>query len=59
MIQEELNYKPTVADPDVYQKAETTSDGKEYYSYLVVYVDDILSIHENPNIILDKLGTMF
>ena len=59
VICEELTYQPTVVDPDVYRKAEATSDGREYYSYMVLYVDDIPSIHENPKIILDKLGTMF
>ena len=59
VIRDELKYQPTVADPDVYRKAEVTSDRREYYSYLVIYVDDILSITENPKIVLDKLGTIF
>jgi hypothetical protein len=58
-IREDLGYKPTVADPDVYMKAETKPDGTKYYSYLIVYVDDILSIHAKPKIIMDKVGSLF
>ena len=32
----------------MYLRAEKDEDGKEYYSYLVVYVDDVLSIHKDP-----------
>lgn len=27
-------------------------DGNEYYSYLVVYVDDVLCIHKDPDSVL-------
>ena len=58
-IREDLGYKPTVADPDVYLKPETKPDGTKYYSYLIVYVDDILCIHEHPKKTMDKIGTLF
>ena len=36
----------------MYLRAEKDEDGNEYYSYLVVYVDDILSIHKDPGKLL-------
>jgi hypothetical protein len=58
-IREDLGYAPTVADPDVYLKPETKPDGTKYYSYLIVYVDDILCIHDQPKRIMDKIGSLF
>ena len=50
-----LEYKSCLADPDLWMKAEVRSDGVEYYSYILNYVDDILVIHEKPRPILDKI----
>ena len=50
-----LDYKPCLADPDLWMKAEVRSDGEEYYSYILNYVDDILVIHEKPRPILDRI----
>ena len=48
-----LGYDPCVgADNNIYLRTEKTSDGREYYSYLVVYVDDVLCIHKDPGKIL-------
>ena len=58
-IQSDLGYTPTKADPDVYRRIEHRPDGSAYYSYLVVYVDDVLCIHHNPKIPMDKLGNLF
>ena len=30
-------------------KAKIRSDGSKYYAYLIVYVDDVLSIDISPN----------
>ena len=58
-IQAELGFNPTKADPDVYLKPSKKLDGTKYYSYLIVYVDDILSIDTNPKIVIDKIGEYF
>ena len=58
-VREDLGYEPTMADPDVYWKAETKPSGSTYYSYFVVYVDDVLCIHHNPKPIMDKLNSLF
>ena len=41
-----LRYK---ADPDVWLKAEMKSCGTEYYEYVLVYVDDVLHLHQYPD----------
>ena len=39
-----LGYTPCLANPDIWLKAQIT-DGIEYYSYILCYVDDIMVIH--------------
>ena len=58
-IRSELGFTSTKADPDVYRRVETRPDGSAYYSYLVVYVDDVLCVHHSPNMVMDRLGTLF
>ena len=59
MIQSQLGYKPCKADQDSYYKMKTKEDGTSYYSYLVVYVDDILSVDINPKFALDVIDSNF
>lgn len=59
MIKEELKYKSCKADQDTYYKVKTRPDGTKYYAYLVVYVDDILSIDVKPKIALDMIDSHF
>ena len=54
-----LKYKSCKADPDIYLKPKSRNDGSKYYSYIVVYVDDILSVDENPQEAIDRIGSMF
>ncbi|KAI2499334.1 Reverse transcriptase (RNA-dependent DNA polymerase) [Fragilaria crotonensis] len=42
----DMGYRPTKADPDVWIRPATKSDGFEYYELVLCYVDDILSISE-------------
>ena len=58
-IKEELGYKSTIADPDVYLKPCIKKTGEKYYSYLVIYVDDVLCFHEMPKSIMDQIGNTF
>ena len=55
-ITHELGYKSSIADPDVYIKACKRKDGTKYYSYLIIYVDDVICIHHNPNIVMDIIS---
>lgn len=55
-----LGYEPCIgADDNIYRKAETKADGSTYYAYIVVYVDDVLGLHENPNTIMDLIHKEF
>lgn len=58
-ITNELGYETTRADPDVYRKAMRKEDGEQYYSYLVIYVDDVLCIHHNPKQVMDAIHAQF
>jgi len=44
----EIGYKSCLADPDVWYRESSKANGLAYYEYLVVYVDDILSISDTP-----------
>ena len=37
------------ADPGVWTKAMVKTNGEKFYSYLIVYVDDILAIDKASN----------
>lgn len=51
-----MGYKSSEADPDVWMKRATKANGREYYKYMLVYVDDILHLAENPKDDMDVLG---
>ncbi len=36
-----MDFKPTLADPDVWIRPASRPDGYEYYEYVLVYVDDL------------------
>ncbi len=50
-----LDYKSCLADPDLWYKAWTWKGNhgniKSYHSYMLVYVDSILCIHKDPEIV--------
>ena len=54
-----LGYKPTYVDGDVYMKERTRKDGSKYYSYLIIYVDDVLCIDEDPKTIIDHIASVY
>jgi hypothetical protein len=58
-IVEELQFQPTIADPDVYRRCNRKPNGEEYWELLLVYVDDILIVSHEPKHHLQKLGTFY
>ena len=58
-VREHLGFLPTYADPDVYRKPMLKSDGTTYYAYLVIYVDDVLCIEENPEVTMKEIEKLF
>ena len=55
----DIGYKPTRADPDVWIRPATKSCGFEYYEMVLCYVDDILSISDDPKSALLALTSTF
>ena len=56
-IRHTLGYEPCVgADDNVYLKSMKNSQGNEYYSYLIVYVDDVLCIDKDPGKVLGMIN---
>ena len=45
---DDIGFKSSIADPDVWMRAAVKPDGEEYYEYILVYVDDILAISHEP-----------
>jgi hypothetical protein len=43
-----MGYRSSHADPDVWLRPAVKPDGEKYYEYILVYVDDILSISHDP-----------
>ena len=47
---DEIGFKSSLADPDVWMRPAAKPDGEEYYEYLLVYVDDILCVSDDPKV---------
>ena len=55
-----LGYEPCRADPDLWLKSQVhPKDGFEYYEYVLLYVDDSLSISHNAMAALDRMDKFF
>ena len=55
-----LNFKASLADPDVWMRPAIKSDGNTYYEYILLYVDNALVMSENEESILrNELGRYF
>ena len=51
---EHLGFDSYRDDPDVWQITATTTNGEEYYEYVILYVDDCLVISHKPEAIIRK-----
>ena len=58
-IHKQLEFEPTKADPDVWRKPLTKPDGSEYYAYMIVYVDDVMLVHHEPEKVMSMIGNDF
>ena len=58
-LEEELGFKSTEADPDVWLRPAVKPDGEEYYEYVLCYVDDILAISYDPDRIMKQISEEF
>ena len=55
----DMGFKSCLADPDVYLRPATRPDGHEYYEYILVYVDDVLVISHQAQLVMDQLGERY
>ena len=58
-IQNQLGFKPTRVDPDVYIKPSAKPSGEPYYEMLLVYVDDCLVVSHDPNEVMKSIASEF
>ena len=58
-LEEELGFKSSEADPDVWLRPAVKPDGEEYYEYVLCYVDDILAISYDPDRIMKQISEEF
>lgn len=56
---EEMDFKSSIADPDVWMKPQVKPNGDEYYEYILAYIVDILAISHHPHTIMDEIQTRF
>ena len=55
----DLGYVSSKADTDVWIKTEKKPDGAEYIAYVLVYVDEVLHLHHNPDTFMDHLAEVY
>ena len=53
-----IGYTATRGDPDVWIRP-IMKDGRKFYEYVLVYVDDLLVVSFNPQHTMDQLSTAF
>ncbi|HSN67533.1 MAG TPA: reverse transcriptase domain-containing protein [Fusibacter sp.] len=56
---EEMGFKSSLADPDVWTRAATKPAGLQYYEMVLVYVDDILVVSHDTKSIMDELAKVY
>ena len=44
---EEMVFKSSIIDPDLWIRPSTKADGEQYYEFILMYVDDILAISQD------------
>lgn len=54
-----LGFQSSLTDPGVWLRAATKADGEQYYEYVLMYVDDILTISCDAESILRDVQASF
>ena len=55
----DLGYTSSKADPDLWIKPKTKHNGDEYYSMVLVYVDDVMHFDHEPHIFMQELESLY
>lgn len=53
---DQIGFKSSLADPDVWMRPAVKPDGTRYYSYILCYVDDILTVDTDAERIMKEIG---
>ena len=56
---DDMVFKSSIADPDVWMREATKSDGEEYYEYILVYIDDLLAISSDARSFIPEVAENF
>ena len=56
---DDMVFKSLMADPDVWMRPDVKPDGKEYYKYILIYVDNILAISMQPRDVMKDIERRF
>ena len=51
----DLGFRPSKAEPDVWLKPAIKKDGTNSYEMILCYVDDVISISEDPMRAIDGI----
>ena len=54
----DIGFCPTRAAPDVWRQPAKKANGKEYYEYILCYVDDLLVVSEDATKVLQGIQTV-
>ena len=58
-LRNKMGFISSLADPDVWYKPCTKEDGSKYYAYLLIYVDDVISVDIDAKKNIDLIGDVF
>ena len=54
-----MNYRPSLADPNVWMRSATKLNGFKYWEYILCYVDDVLILSHQPLHSIDAIKVVF
>ena len=58
-LRDTMGFESSYGDPDMWFKAAVKPNGEEYYSYLLIYVDDVISVDMEPKKNIDLINEKF
>ena len=58
-IENNLHFKSTRIDSNVYIRRKRRENGTGYYELFIVYVDDLLAVRQSPEIIMKYIRLEF
>ena len=54
-LQHKMGFQYSYADTDFWMKIDVKPDGTKYYTYILIYVDDILIMSHNPTFYMTQI----